>query len=141
MSEHTFLVAVTIEGNDREHAEARLQTIMPIIDEHGDGVPVEWWVAEDDRRDGSDCSSAVFVTAGRQVEAREALNRHDLLGEPDYGRFKAINEALTGDTLDLAILAVNTIAEPDATDERDWLRLVDNASTVAESLAVLKGDT
>lgn len=36
-------------------------------------VHFAWWVAEDDRRDHSDCDSAVFVTKGHQADARDGL--------------------------------------------------------------------
>lgn len=38
-----------------------------------------WWVANDQRFDGSDCDSAVFVTKGNQSKARALLREHGLL--------------------------------------------------------------
>ena len=37
-----------------------------------------WWIAEDDRRDGSDNDSAVFVHPGKQMEAYRLLRLHQL---------------------------------------------------------------
>jgi hypothetical protein len=74
MTEHVFLVAVTVEAEDREAAERHLHTVLP-----APGAEVEsWWVAEDDRRDGSDCDSAVFVTPGQQTQALHVLLRAGL---------------------------------------------------------------
>lgn len=70
-----FLVAFCVQGiASREVAEAVLLTHLPRPD--GCAVNVEdenngwldcWWVAEDDRHDGSDCDSAVFVPKGQQT--------------------------------------------------------------------------
>ena len=68
MSEHeeVFLVALVVRGpHQRASAEWQmhdgLQAIMASEHIH------EWWVCEDDRRDGSDNDSAVFVPKGEQV--------------------------------------------------------------------------
>jgi len=37
-----------------------------------------WWVANDERYDGSDCDSAVFVPMGKQDEARRLLREHGI---------------------------------------------------------------
>lgn len=68
--EDTFLVAFTVEGApDRAGAEHQLHAaLMPTLRTHG---VTEWWVAEDDRRDGSDRDSAEFVHYGQQ-EGEEA---------------------------------------------------------------------
>ena len=75
--EHVFLVAVSVESDDREQAEKYLHTVLPkpagIAEE---GVPHyvdSWWIAEDDRHDGSDNDSAIFVPMGEQEEAKDAL--------------------------------------------------------------------
>lgn len=69
-TEHTFLVAITVDGAaTREAAEYWLHDHLPQpgIEFDVNGVTVEsWWVAEDDRRDRSDCDSAVFVPKGYQ---------------------------------------------------------------------------
>lgn len=78
---HVFLVAVAIEGDmTREQAETSLHHALPRPNAHypspaGTLATVEcWWVAEDDRRDGSDNDSAVFVTPGNQQVAYDVLH-------------------------------------------------------------------
>lgn len=58
--EDVFLVAFTTEGAEsREAAELALhEALKGVIHTHG---ITEWWVAENDRRDGSDRDSAKFV--------------------------------------------------------------------------------
>lgn len=76
--EHTFLVAMGIEGSTRAEAENRLHLHLgPLLESRG-GAVVEWWIAEDERQDGSDCDSAVFVKPGCQVEAVALLRAHGL---------------------------------------------------------------
>lgn len=68
-TEHVFLVAVVVEGDanlTREQAEHHLHGVLPKPYSLRDGDPrvpqvQEWWVAEHDRRDGSDNDSAEFV--------------------------------------------------------------------------------
>jgi hypothetical protein len=69
MTEHVFLVAVTVEAEDRETAERHLHTVLPTPGEEVES----WWIAEDDRRDRSDNDSAVFVPLGTQRLAAEHL--------------------------------------------------------------------
>jgi hypothetical protein len=68
-----MLVAFEVYGGTREEAEAALTPqLQPVL--ASNGGPAEcWWVAEDDRHDGSDNDSAVFVTMGMQPEASSAL--------------------------------------------------------------------
>lgn len=62
--EHTILVAVTVYAPTWEAAQAKLMLNMP---KPGvDGID-SWWIAEDERYDGSDNDSAVFVPIGTQV--------------------------------------------------------------------------
>ena len=75
-NEHVILVAVVVAGPSREEAEKYLHTQMPKAEEwHTLDKPAidSWWVAEDDRRDGSDCDSATFCKPGKQAEATKAL--------------------------------------------------------------------
>lgn len=79
MTTHTFLVAVSIEGDmTREQAETSLHYALPRPNAHypspaGTLATVEcWWVTEDDRRDGSDNDSAVFDDTIDRVEASGA---------------------------------------------------------------------
>lgn len=75
MPEHTILVAFTMEADTREQAHQKLLWLLPVNTPPG----IEsWWVAEDDRTDGSDCDSAVFVTPGAQALASEALHKMGL---------------------------------------------------------------
>ena len=70
--EHVFLVALTVTAPvtvTRAEAEVKLHDALPdphLVDLRGHGV-TEWWVAEDDRQDGSDNDSAIFVPKGGQV--------------------------------------------------------------------------
>ena len=68
---HAFLVAFIvpiIQGEDghldRKNAEIMLREQLP--DAGKDTGIDQWWVAEDERYDGSDCDSAVFVPIGKQ---------------------------------------------------------------------------
>jgi hypothetical protein len=71
MNEHVILVAFVVEADDRETAHAWLLEALPRPSEE---THVEsWWVAEDDRTDGSDNDSAVFVKPGTQGTAFEVL--------------------------------------------------------------------
>lgn len=62
---HTILVAFTVHAPTVELAQQRLMVRLP------GGVPDlnhvdSWWIAEDERYDGSDNDSAVFVPKGEQ---------------------------------------------------------------------------
>ena len=77
---HTFLVAVEVTGDmTREQAEQAMHLQMPqpgrLIVGPGRSIGrIEcWWVAEDDRKDGSDNDSAVFVSPGYQQAAFDLL--------------------------------------------------------------------
>lgn len=66
-TEHTILVAFTVYAPTWEQAQARLMRQLPSPDHPGvDGID-SWWIAEDERYDGSDNDSAVFVPKGKQV--------------------------------------------------------------------------
>jgi hypothetical protein len=82
---HIFLVAFDVRASSRKEAEAHLTHCLPVPGDPVDstvliknrhGVPypeTHWidkmWVAEDDRRDGSDGDSAVFCDLGAQHRA------------------------------------------------------------------------
>ena len=68
--EHVILVAVTVEATSRREAHEAVMAAMPTP---GQGVQ-SWWVAEDDRLDGSDNDSAVFCDKGEQAVAFEFLH-------------------------------------------------------------------
>ena len=73
MTETTFLVAITVEGPaiTRAQAEVYLHGVLPRpgVGPRSGARVQEWWIAEDDRRDGSDNDSAVFVPFGTQHAA------------------------------------------------------------------------
>jgi hypothetical protein len=75
MPEFTFLVGIGSEGENREAAELALQGVLvPLLRSRNPASPIEaWWIAEDDRHDGSDLDSAVFVPPGRQAAAQGLL--------------------------------------------------------------------
>lgn len=83
--EHVFLTAVVVAAKDRETAEKYLHKMLPDAEPwteegvaQGVGGIDSWWVAEDDRRDRSDCDSAVFCIPGKQKEAVKALQKEGL---------------------------------------------------------------
>jgi len=59
--EHTILVAFTVYAPTREDAQHRLMRLLPQPSRDGIGTLDCWWIAEDDRIDGSDNDSAMFV--------------------------------------------------------------------------------
>lgn len=76
---HVFLVALVVEGDvSRETAEEYLMSVLPspynqYHYEDKEPAVESWWIAEDDRHDGSDNDSAVFVIPGKQMEAYRRL--------------------------------------------------------------------
>ena len=67
-TEHTILVAFTVYAPTWEQAQRLLMDRLPnpwLADGHA--VIDSWWIAEDERYDGSDNDSAVFVPKGKQV--------------------------------------------------------------------------
>lgn len=85
MNEHVILVAFTIAAADRVNAHAYLEAELSRIplghNPHVDAHVESWWVAEDDRQDGSDNDSAVFVPMGMQHLANRVVQYGDLLEE------------------------------------------------------------
>ena len=78
MPEHTILVAFTVEAGTRAEAHGRLGAALQCADtidlsRSFNGI-TSYWVAEDDRQDGSDCDSAVFVHPGAQHKAASVLH-------------------------------------------------------------------
>lgn len=88
MTDHVLLMAfhVTAEDSDpRPFTNQRAQeNLLPFLTRPGQylrdaGVQLDsWWVAEDDRIDGSDNDSAVFVSPGAQREATALLHKAGL---------------------------------------------------------------
>ena len=78
---HTILVAFTVYAPDWIAAQKQLMRQLPHPDHPGvDGIDC-WWIAEDQREDGSDNDSAVFVPMGEQEQWRRAVT----LGDFDLG--------------------------------------------------------
>lgn len=86
MSEHVILVAFCVDDDDWASAQTTLMQALisqgSMIKKQVDaGGPItSWWIAEDDRLDGSDNDSAVFVTKGFQGDASRGLLEADLTG-------------------------------------------------------------
>jgi hypothetical protein len=79
-----LLVAFDLSGPNAEDTHRWLMDNMPAPGPGGDNDEIyldAWWVADDDRFDGSDTDSAVFVPKGHQEHARAILDAHDL--DPD----------------------------------------------------------
>lgn len=66
MAEYTFHVAFNVIAPSRQEAEIALAGVLPTPNAT---TPTCWWIAEDDRLDGSDNDSAVFVPKGSQADA------------------------------------------------------------------------
>lgn len=63
--QHIVLVAFDVFGLSMEEAQVRLaRGLENVIDR---GLADSWWIAEDERYDGSDNDSAVFVPKGSQT--------------------------------------------------------------------------
>jgi hypothetical protein len=80
-----LLVAFDLRGSSAEEVQNWLKRRMPRGDTayHSvtSGLTVtldSWWIANDERFDGSDCDSAVFVKPGMQEISREVLRQHGL---------------------------------------------------------------
>ncbi len=83
MQEHVILLAVVVAAPTRKDAEEYLHTRPSLAPDGWSGAettPVidSWWVAEDERYDGSDNDSAVFVIPGTQRESVSVLKRAGL---------------------------------------------------------------
>lgn len=76
--EHVVLVAFEVTAGSRTEAEVRLTRALQSVLEKNGGPAESWWVAEDDRHDGSDNDSAIFVHPGSQWEAATILRKHGL---------------------------------------------------------------
>lgn len=77
-----LMVAFDVAGLSRGVVEEWLSDRMPTpntgsYDSKPDVVLDDWWIADDGSCDGR--NSAVFVTKGKQAEARELLREHSLL--------------------------------------------------------------
>lgn len=95
MSDHIILVAFHVTGDlTRAQAQEALLRALPrpsVIPSAAGTVATldSWWETEDDRIDGSDNDSAVFVHPGAQREAVEVLIEAGLTAgwnRPEPGR-------------------------------------------------------
>lgn len=84
-TEHVILIAMHVSAPNRQAAQNWLLTHLPSTrDPKNFGALDSWWIAEDDRVDGSDNGSAVFVKAGQTEEAYDVLEAAGLTGEAHY---------------------------------------------------------
>ena len=75
VQETVVLAAFSVYGTDTRDAQHNLQgRLRPLLMSQDDRSPIEcWWIAEDNRDDGSDNDSAVFVKPGAQTLASKLL--------------------------------------------------------------------
>lgn len=73
MSDHVILVAFQVSGQDSMQAAQQylFDHVLPDVRNH-DHLEC-WWVAMDERWDGSDCESAMFVPTFDPVESERLL--------------------------------------------------------------------
>lgn len=69
---HVIMVAFEVEGTDWEDAQRNLMAALP-RPWYTRGIEC-WWIAEDERYDGSDNDSAVFVPIGTQEPTNKLIN-------------------------------------------------------------------
>lgn len=79
-----LMVAFALDGDTPQAVHEWLMAQLPAGDHTHQTATGEvhldsWWVANDERFDGSDCDSAVFVSMGKQKEARALLREHGLM--------------------------------------------------------------
>jgi hypothetical protein len=72
---HTILVAFCVQGTSFHDAQRRLMGRLPDPAADGHKTIDSWWIAEDDRVDGSDNESAVFVSYGTQRHCINVLDK------------------------------------------------------------------
>lgn len=65
----TYLVAVVAHNQD----DLKKFLLASPHGPGGDGTIDCWWIAEDDREDGSDCDSAIFVPRGGQEDVSSVV--------------------------------------------------------------------
>lgn len=69
---HVIMVAFEVEGTDWKNAQTNLMATLP-TPWHSRFIEC-WWIAEDERYDGSDNDSAVFVPIGTQEPTNKLIN-------------------------------------------------------------------
>lgn len=77
-SSHVILVAFHVDASATDAKFSRAQAMEHMYsaiahDEYSGPGELSYWIAEDDRIDGSDCDSAVFCNPGNQEQASRVL--------------------------------------------------------------------
>jgi len=113
---HVILTAFDVKGADRPAAHRALQErLVPLLESQDPTSPIEsWWVAEDDRLDGSDNDSATFCELGSQARAHELLVAVGLAQAPQSGPELDAVEDWFVETI------YNTDADGNPVPEDDW---------------------
>jgi hypothetical protein len=77
----SILVSFAVWGDSDADAQDRLMRSLPRPEsDNGPDNGIDcWWIAEDNRHDGSDNDSAVFVNMGKQAEAYKLLTEKGLV--------------------------------------------------------------
>lgn len=70
---HVIMVAFEVDADTMANAQTTLMDWLPAPSQT-DGDIDCWWIAEDERYDGSDCDSAVFVPMGMQAPTTRLIN-------------------------------------------------------------------
>jgi hypothetical protein len=73
MPMRTYLVAVVAPS---EQAVIDFLALSPFAPDKEEGQIDSWWIAEDDRHDGSDLDSAIFVPRGAQSDMAHVIRQH-----------------------------------------------------------------
>lgn len=75
-----LMVAFDLTGPNALIAQQWLMERLPKPNDTDSVVNLDsWWIANDERHDGSDCDSAIFVRKGQQAEARQLLRERGLV--------------------------------------------------------------
>ena len=80
---HVVLVAIQVETESWTDAQEQVMWLLKNVvhDDEENGVNIErWWIAEDDRFDGSENYSAVFVHKGMKKIAYNILEKLEMTG-------------------------------------------------------------
>jgi hypothetical protein len=72
VSEQVVLVAFQVEAESMAEAQQELASDIVLLPGDRDSSVVAWWFAEDERYDGSDYESAVFIPEGSGISQRNA---------------------------------------------------------------------
>lgn len=103
--------------------DAALET----LGEGHDRTEISWWVAEDDRSDGSDCDSAVFVEPGNQAIASLLLHAARLTPANNVVAREMAVESWKPDERHFVIAAIDP---PTEDDDTSIVEIVDDVAKV-----------